>query len=43
MQPATVDVIPTSSQQEAEIVHQDNIYGLYSCCKLVLRYTRSRI
>jgi len=28
VQPASVDVIP-SNQHEAEIVHQDNIYGLY--------------
>jgi len=38
MQPASVDVIPCN-QNEPEIVHQDNIYGLYSCSKVMLHYS----
>jgi len=34
VQPAAVDVIP-SNEIEAEIVHQDNTYGLYFCFELI--------
>jgi len=37
-QPAVATVSP-DVQCEAEIYHQDNVYGLYSCCGIMLHCT----